>query len=133
MAGSEAGTVEAPPAADSQAENPQAPQPHLPTREEIRAAIKNPETPALVRRFLRQQLYGEGGGGRKAVQQERLQREGIRTAQKSNPADKIVDRLFGKPEKQELRRPEGMSGRQFKRARKLIRQGRKFVQGATQQ
>lgn len=91
-----------------------------PTRAEIKAAIKDPTVPAVIRRHLSEQLYGEGGGGRKANQQRFLMKQ-IQSIKK------------GQHRTEGLKKPEGMSGRQFKKARKLIRQGRKAIFGAQSQ
>jgi hypothetical protein len=88
-----------------------------PTREQMKAVVKNPSEPEPVRRHLRKVLYGEGGAGRKAAQQDALQRR------KVIPGQHTTD---------ELKRPPGMSGRQWKKLQRTIREGRKVMAKAAE-
>lgn len=80
-----------------------------PTKAEMKAALKDPNTPDVVRRHLREQLYGEGGGGRKATQQRSIQR----FLASVRPGQHVVDPA--------AKRPKEMSGRQFRNIRKAVR------------
>lgn len=86
-----------------------------PSRAEMKAALKDETLPAIVRRNIRERLYGENAG-RKAEQQKRLLRE----HSQFKPGQQKTDGL---------KRPAGMSGRQFRIARKLINRGRKVIFG----
>ena len=78
-----------------------------PTNEQIKALIKDENEPMAVRLFWRQKLYGRRGGGRKACQQEELQRKVKPTEGRHiNPARNLM---------------RGVSGRQRKRAVRLLR------------
>ncbi len=100
------------------------------TPEQMRAVIKNTDEPELVKRYIKRELYGDTGAGRKADQQEEAKRRRLVSVQEpDNP--KSEKPVYREPHRKEepFRRPPGMSGRQFKRAKKLIRQGKKvFVQ-----
>jgi len=104
-----------------------APAPYEPTIEEIKAAIKNPAEPEPVRRFLREKLYGKGGAGRKGVQQDYLQKQ--MQSLEENLKQRIGDRLVSVHghKAPKFERPEGMTGRQWKRSRKIMRQMAKAV------
>ena len=100
-----------------------------PSVADMKAAIKDSATPEPVRRFLREKLYGKGGGGRKSIQQETL-RQRAATLQ-----DNLGRRTFTALRAQagtlppRVRPPE-MSGRQWKRCKRLLRQAAKVVKSA---
>lgn len=99
-----------------------------PSREEQKRIIKDPSIPEPIRRFWREKLYGKGSG-RKGVQQDRLQR--VQTSLTENFANRTMEALASQYGNRHTElRPEGMSGRQWKRFRKVLRQGAKIIKNA---
>ena len=70
-----------------------------PSPAEIKTLIADSSQPLPVRLFWRQQMYGRGGGGRKAWQQESLQRRQEQPGQHVNPRRCEARRLSGKERK----------------------------------
>lgn len=98
-----------------------------PSCEEQKRIIKDSSIPEPVRRYWRERLYGKGSG-RKGVQQDRAQR--VQTSLKENFASRTMEALASQYGQGHTDlRPAGMSGRQWKRFRKVIRQGAKIVKG----
>ncbi len=100
-----------------------------PSREEQKRIIRDESIPEPIRRFWRERLYGKGGTGRKGIQQDRAQR--TMQALTENLTDRTMKKLAAEagtlPPKV---RPKGMSGRQWRRARKLLRSLAKTVKAA---
>lgn len=77
-----------------------------PSLEEQKRIIKDPNVPEAIRRYWRTRMYGQGGSGRKGVQQERLQRLNVIEGQRVTGPSVVSKEL---------------SGRQRKRSRRLLR------------
>jgi len=100
-----------------------------PSLEEQKRIIKDASIPEPVRRFWRERLYGKGGSGRKALQQERAARR--EKSLVSNLQDRAMTGLCAIHGNVTPKvRPKGMSGRQWKMAKRLLRQAAKVVQNA---
>jgi hypothetical protein len=85
-----------------------------PSLEEQKRIIRDENIPEPIRRFWRQRLYGAGGSGRKAVQQERLKAQVV---------------ISGQHRKESV--TKALHGKQKKIARRLLRQAAKIMQGAS--
>jgi hypothetical protein len=100
-----------------------------PSLAEQKRIIRDETVPEPIRRYWRERLYGKGGTGRKGAQQDRLQRE--TQALQENFADRAMRTVAHQAGTLSPHvRPRGMSGRQWKRAKRLLRQLAKVAQGA---
>ena len=100
-----------------------------PTLAEQKRMVRDETVPEPIRRFWRERLYGKGGGGRKGVQQERLQREQI--ALRENFGERVMRNLAREAGTLPPPvRPMDLSGRQWRRARRLMRKLAKVAQNA---
>ena len=97
-----------------------------PTSEQIKEMIHDETIPETVRRYWRQRRYGAGGGGRKDVQQQRLQAQA--NSLQENLKTRAIESLKKKAGTHvEGVRPKEMSGRQWKRTKRLMRRMAKVV------
>jgi len=86
-----------------------------PSLEEKKRIIRDPNEPAPVRKFFREQLYGRGGGGRRAERQDRALREtNLVSPSEATPLELLIR--------------QAPSGRQRKRLRKLLQRTAKVAQ-----
>lgn len=86
-----------------------------PTLEEQKRIIRDPSVPEPIRRFWRTKLYGAGGSGRKAIQQETALRHRDATVPGQHRRESVT---------------KGLTGKQKKNARRLLRQAAKVMKNA---
>ena len=100
-----------------------------PSLVEQKRIIKDPSVPEVIRRYWRERLYGKGGTGRKGIQQERAQRatEALNANFKDRTLNKLVAVSGNAPQESVIKH---LSGKQRKRARRLLRQMSKAIKSA---
>jgi hypothetical protein len=96
------------------------------TREQMYAALHDDSTPTPVKRFLREQLYGEARGRREDRSRSiRNLRVNIRTnvlAEAKDDFGKVLDYKMGHLTSAKPKKPAGMSVKQWKACKRAVRQ-----------
>lgn len=98
-----------------------------PDPEKIKAIIHDPNMPEPIRQFWRKKFYGEGGAGRKELQQRKLQQEAM--SLHNNLRDRVTSKLTDPYGRDHINLRE-FKGKERKMARRILRQHNKVLKSA---